>query len=160
MDHLDDDARVLRVHVDLAARQCRVDDLGGADVLLVRDLESLCFECLLVELAEDVLLAEVLRAEDDGWPSGLLCVRRACELGCQQADDNRHPERDGEGRLRRAACVFANQSDSFPEERVSVSLVFRRPLGVTAICNPISARNTAVDSPITHRDAARTPDNR
>ena len=64
-DVLDDHARVLGIEVDLAAREGGLDDLGRADVLLVGDLEALRLERLLVELAEDELLGEVLRADHD-----------------------------------------------------------------------------------------------
>jgi hypothetical protein len=60
-----EDARVLRIEVDLAARQRGVDQLRAADVLLVGDLEALRLERLLLQLAEDVGLREVLRADSD-----------------------------------------------------------------------------------------------
>jgi hypothetical protein len=63
---LRDHADVLEVHVDLAARQRTVDDLGRAHVQLEHDLVPPRLERLLVEVAEDELLGEVLRAERDG----------------------------------------------------------------------------------------------
>ena len=72
-----EDAGVLRIEVDLPARQRRVDQLGAADVLLVGDLEALRLERLLVELAEDERLGEVLRADGDRRRRGRLRVRRS-----------------------------------------------------------------------------------
>ena len=46
-------------------RRARVDQLRGADVLLVPHLEALRDQRLPVELTEDVLLGEVLRTDDD-----------------------------------------------------------------------------------------------
>src|SRR5207244_2862207 len=53
----------LRVDVDLAARERLVDHLGAPDVVLELHRKALGLECLLVDLAEDELLGEVLRAE-------------------------------------------------------------------------------------------------
>ena len=72
-----DHARVLRVEVDLAALLRGVDQLRAADVLLVGHLEALRLEGLLVELAKDVLLGEVLRADRDRRRGGLRVRRPA-----------------------------------------------------------------------------------
>jgi hypothetical protein len=56
-------SRVLGIGVDLAARQGLVDDLRRPDVVLDVDLVALGFKALGVELAEDVLLGEVLGAD-------------------------------------------------------------------------------------------------
>ena len=82
-DVLHDHARVLGVEVDLAARERRLDQLGRADVLLVGDVEALRLERLLVELAEDELLGEVLRADDDRR------ARRRFRVG-RPREDGRH----------------------------------------------------------------------
>jgi hypothetical protein len=57
------DADVLGVHVERAVPQRLVDDLRAADVLLELDREALGLERLLVELAQEELLGEVLRAD-------------------------------------------------------------------------------------------------
>src|SRR5215212_2125701 len=61
-----DRAGVLRVQVDLARGERLVGDLGGADVGLQVDAVALGLERLLVELAEDELLGEVLGTQGDG----------------------------------------------------------------------------------------------
>jgi hypothetical protein len=59
-------AGVLRIQVDLAALQGRHRDVGGAEVQLARDVQAGVLEALRVELAQDELLGEVLRADLDG----------------------------------------------------------------------------------------------
>ena len=96
---------VLGVHVEAAAGQRLVDDLRGADVRLERDLVALGAQRLRVELAEDVLLGEVLVAERDGrlalaglaaggaGGGGLVVVRRAARRECEREG---HREKSGE----------------------------------------------------------------
>ena len=56
---------VLGIHVQGAALQRAMDDLRAADVGLEHDVEALRAQRLAVELAEDPLLGEVLRADAD-----------------------------------------------------------------------------------------------
>src|SRR5204863_6069383 len=100
---------VLGIEVDLAARERGLDQLGRAEAALVRDRESLRLERLLVELTEDVLLGEVLRADHDRRP-GLGC--RAGRAG-KYAEDDRDPQRDSERRFRGPAGVLPDHSNSF-----------------------------------------------
>ena len=58
-------ARVLGVEVDLAGDERLPGDLGGADVVLQRDLVALRRERLRVKRAEDVLLGKVLVPDHD-----------------------------------------------------------------------------------------------
>jgi hypothetical protein len=82
-------ARVLGIEVDLAALEGRVDQLGAADVLLEHHLVALRLEGLLVELAEHVLLGEVLRAERD---------RRLCRSDAAgDGGEGRRAARRGDG---------------------------------------------------------------
>src|ERR671920_2017039 len=73
-------------------------------VLLVLDSEPLRLQRLLVKLAEDVLLGEVLRADDDRRASTGL--RGRCRSG--SAEDDRDSHRDREGGLRGAPVVLAD----------------------------------------------------
>ena len=59
----------LAVEVDVAVLERRVDDLGGADVVLVRDVVALGLERLAVRL-RDLRAGEVLRADDERLASG------------------------------------------------------------------------------------------
>jgi hypothetical protein len=71
----DDDAGVFRIEVDLAALEGGVDQLRAADALVIVDGVALRLERLLVELAEDELLGEVLAADRDGRLRGGRCTR-------------------------------------------------------------------------------------
>src|SRR4029079_9106535 len=103
------DPHVLGVERDLPARERLLDQLRGADVLLVGDVEALRLERLLVQLAEDERLAEVLGADDDrrrGRPG----ASGRCRAG--SAHDDRDPEGDRERRLGGAPGVLADHVSS------------------------------------------------
>ena len=103
------DPRVLGIQRHAAAAERRVDQLRRADVLLVLDLEALRLEGLLVELAEHVLLGEVLRADDDRRRLPLLeCGRR--RGGSPEHDGD--SECDRESRLGGPAVVFPDHGPS------------------------------------------------
>jgi hypothetical protein len=64
-DRRDGLAGVLGIGIDLAGGEGLVDDLGGADAALDVDRVALGAKSSGIELAEDVLLGEVLRADRD-----------------------------------------------------------------------------------------------
>src|SRR5438093_13765193 len=145
-DDLHDHARVLGVEVDLPARRRRLDQLGRADVLFVRDLEAVRLERLLVELSEDVLLGEVLRADDDGRPR---LRQGACGYG-KQAEGRRDGQRDRERSL-------PGHSTSFRGSTISMTLSRRRAFGVSTAWTATRASHTPADRAMTHSDAPITP---
>src|SRR4029453_1881129 len=64
-DLREQDPGVFGVHVEAARGQSLVDDLRAADVALQHHAEARAAQRSCVELAEDVLLGEVLRADRD-----------------------------------------------------------------------------------------------
>src|SRR3954470_12496688 len=83
---------VLRIHVETARGQGLVDDLGATDVALQHDLEAGLAQRSGVQLAEDVLLGEVLRADRDRRQLrfvglvGLAATAARDHDGCKQRD--------------------------------------------------------------------------
>ncbi len=158
-DVLHDHAGVLGVEVDLAAREGGLDQLRRPDVLLVGDMEALRLERLLVQLTEDELLGEVLGADDHRRPHRRRGIGRPREGGRHQADHDRDPETDREGGLGGSPGVLADHCCSFPVGFI-VTLVLRRPLGVTAVCARTSAKKTSAERTMTQNEAPRTPERR
>jgi hypothetical protein len=79
-----------------------VDDLGAADVALELDPEALGLEGLRVELAEDELLGEVLRAD----AQRRRIVRRARRSGSLVAAATaREGQQEGDGACRQAQAA-------------------------------------------------------
>src|SRR5205807_5966078 len=129
LDLLHDRAGVLGVHVDLAARESGVGDLGAADAVLEVDRVPLCLERLLVELAEDVLLGEVLRPERDRR----LALARAARGGAAR-------------RARLLAAAAGRQHEAgYEQQRQRVQRSLRHPIPFLAcVTSAAPARGPAL----------------
>src|SRR5439155_12548319 len=96
-----------------AGRQRLVDDLGGADVGLQAHAEAMLLERLAVELAEDVLLREVLGAERDDGRRRLARRRPASTAAAgQRRSDGGH--RDGTAHLGRRSRIERRDARATP----------------------------------------------
>ena len=180
-DHGHGHAQVLRVAVDLVAREGLVDDLGRPDVLLQLDRVALGLERLLVELTEHELLGEVLRAERDGrlalarlvagrGRARVAAARRAVVVAAAggQSEDREHGEQQNHehGGLDLASSHWTPSLDTFGlgAHAVAVSTFGssrgffscrRSGRGVTAYCR---RANTPSVSERERRDRERSRD--